>query len=85
MPPNITFPYTGDLLYAYVMANKDDDASPNYYGYVRADGSWYILRETISAGNDTYQYAKGYSDYETNWTGRAALSYVYFYNLTNLP
>jgi len=62
----------------YVISDKDDDASPNYYGFVNADGGWYILKETVSAGADTYRYIKGDSDYTTNWTGRAGLTYGYF-------
>lgn len=59
----------------YMICNKDDDATPNYYGYEAADGSWYILKETVSAGADTYQYDSGTSSYSTNWTNRASLSY----------
>lgn len=65
----------------YVVSDKDDDASPNYYGYVNADGYWYIMKETVSAGADTYRFAKGTSGYTTNWTNRASLSYDYFYTV----
>ena len=62
----------------YMFSDKDDDASPNYYGFLNSEGGWYIMKETISAGADTYRYIKGDSDYTTNWTGRAGLSYGYF-------
>lgn len=62
----------------YKVSDVDDDASPNYYGFLDADGNWYILKETVAAGNNTYRYAKGTSDYTTNWTGRVALSYDYY-------
>jgi len=80
---NSNYVYTLDhTLSGYVIADKDDDASPNYYGYVRADGSWYILKETVSAGADTYQYAKGNpGTYETNWTNRASLSFDYYHKV----
>jgi|SRR6185436_826919 len=65
----------------YKIANKDDDGTPNYYGFTDKDGNWYILKETISAGADTYRYIKGSSDFPTNWTGRAGLSYDYFENV----
>jgi hypothetical protein len=65
----------------YVLSDKDDDASPNYYGYVDKDGNWYIMKETVSAGNDTYRFIKGSSDYTTNWTNRISLSYDYFYTI----
>lgn len=67
-----------DGLSQYKITDIDADASPNYYSFVDKAGNWYILKETISAGADTYRYAKGTSDYSTNWTGRAGLSYDYF-------
>lgn len=67
-----------DSLQDYKISDVDADASPNYYGYTRKDGYWYILKETISAGNDTYRYAKGTSGYTTNWTNRVSLTYNYF-------
>jgi hypothetical protein len=69
------------FLSGYFISDKDDDASPNYFGFVDRDGNWYILKETVLAGADTYRYAKGTTGYTTNWTGRAALSYDYFYNV----
>lgn len=65
----------------YKISDIDDDASPNYYGFIDKDGNWYIIKETISAGNNTYRYIKGSSDYTTNWTGRAGLSYNYYYTI----
>jgi len=60
----------------YKLSDVDDDASPNYYGYIRADGAWYIMKETISAGADTYRYVSGTSGY--NWANRASETYVTF-------
>lgn len=62
-------------LKGYAISDKDDDSEPNYYGYVKSDGSWYIMKELSSS----YRYAAGTSGYTTAWTGRAALSYDYFY------
>ena len=70
-----------DPLAFYKISDKDDDASPNYFGFVNADGSWYILKETVSAGADTYRYAAGSSSYTTNWTNRASLSFDHFFNV----
>ena len=70
-----------DPLASYKISDKDDDASPNYFGFTKADGSWYILKETVSAGADTYRYAAGSSSYTTNWTNRASLSFDHFYNV----
>lgn len=57
----------------YSISDIDDSADPAYYGFLSADGSWYILRETSSTG--AYRYAKGTTDYSTNWTNRATLTY----------
>ena len=65
-----------DDLGGYKVSDVDADASPNYYGFLRADGAWYILKETISAGADTYRYVKGASSY--NWSNRASESYDTF-------
>lgn len=63
----------------YKLSDSDDDASPNYYGYVDSEGNWYIMLETISTGNNTYRFVSGTSGYTTNWTNRAGLTYGYFY------
>lgn len=52
-----------------------DDSSPAYYGFVDKTGAWFIMKE----GSDgTYRYAKGSSNFSTNWTNRGSLSYDYF-------
>jgi len=60
----------------YQICNKDDDASPNYYGFQADDGSWYVMRWTVSAGADVFEYSKGDNGYSTAWTGRVGLSYA---------
>ena len=46
-----------------------------YVGYENSnDGSWYIYRRTRAT--NLRQYATGATDYATNWTGRAGLTYV---------
>jgi hypothetical protein len=60
-----------DILSTYKITDIDDTG---YYGYLKADGSWYIMQEISGA----YRYIKGDSDYSTAWTGRAGLSYDYF-------
>lgn len=70
-----------DPLAKYKIADTDDDASPNYFGFTDIDGNWYILKETVSAGANTYRYAAGTSSYATNWTNRASLSYDYLFNV----
>ena len=36
-----------DTLDTYKISDIDADASPNYYGFLRKDGAWYIIKETI--------------------------------------
>lgn len=55
-----------------------DDSSPAFYGFVRKDGAWFIMKED-SAG--AYRYFKGASSFSTNWTSRASLAYDYFDNI----
>jgi len=55
----------------YTICNKDDDATPNYYGFEAADGSWIIIKETVSAGADVYAYESGTTGYSTGWAARA--------------
>jgi len=52
-----------------------DDSVPSYYGFVNKTGAWFIQREEASGAN---RYTKGTSDFATNWTGRAGLTYGYF-------
>ena len=54
----------------------DTAADTKYYGYLAADGSWYIMQEITTAG--TFRYIRGSSAYITSWTGRAGLTYVYY-------
>ena len=81
LEPLLNTKYALLALDGYVLSDKDDDASPNYYGYVNKDGEWYVMKETILAGADNYRFAKGAADYITNYTNRAGLSYDYFYNV----
>lgn len=62
----------------YAASDVDDAAVPNYYGFVDKNGAWYILQEDVSGGVTQYRYAKGSSDYATNWTNRAGLTYALF-------
>ncbi len=59
----------------YTITEIDDSDSTSYYGFVHKTGAWYITKEDASG---SYRYAKGASNFATNWTGRALLSYGYF-------
>jgi len=86
LTPTVNAVSIANPLRDYVLQDKDSDASPNYYGFVNASGQWYIMKETISAGADTYRFAKGDTDYETAVTGAWAtrnttMVYDYFHNI----
>jgi len=55
----------------YKITDIDDTG---YYGYLKADGGWYIMSGIAGA----YRYIKGTTDYTTAWSGRAGLQYDYF-------
>ena len=67
-----------DTLAHYKINDIDDVGVPAYYGFTDKDENWYILEENST--NNTYRYARGTGNYTNNWTGRAGLSYDYFYN-----
>lgn len=65
------------LFSGYQAANQDTPGSTNYYGFVRNDGAYYIMKEVIAGSVTTYTYYKSESGvYATDWTGRAALTYA---------
>lgn len=69
-----------DPLVGFQPSDIDDSGSPKYYGFVKANGSWYIMRESSGA----YRYATGDKNstiYSTKWTDRGTLTYSYFYEV----
>lgn len=64
---------------AYQLVNADEaSASTRYYGFLRADGYWYIMKQAISSSVSTYTFVKGTSAYSTAWTDRASETYASF-------
>jgi len=55
---------------------------PEYFGFLRQDGYWFIMKITTSGTDKTYRYISGTTDYTTSWTGKAGLSYVYWNQIT---
>lgn len=55
-----------------------DDSTPAYYGFVNKNGAWFVQKEYASG---SYRYTKGSSNFSTNWTDRANLTYDYFDNV----
>jgi len=63
----------------YQVTDLDVGSDPEYYGFMDQDGNWYIMERTVST--EAYRYVRGMNatdEYQAKWTGRAALSYVYF-------
>jgi len=77
-----------NILDQYQKADSDEASAVKYYGYVKKNGDWLILRNDTA--NNTFRYAKsddlwrkeesqkGYSD---AWTNREKLQYFYFYEI----
>lgn len=66
-----------DPLIGYRISDRDsDNADFNYYGYLNAEGGYYIMREELATG--AYRYSRGDSNYSSVWTARASQSYDYF-------
>ena len=62
----------------FLVHDIDESGDPKYYGFAAPDGGFIVMEVT----NDTaYRYYIGRGTYEAAWTGRAALSYDYVYNL----
>ena len=69
----------GDPLDRYQPTDEDFDNDPNYTSFTDIFGGWYIVEDNFSDG--THRYAKGSSDYTSNWDSRTSLEYDYFYNV----
>jgi len=67
-----------DPLSGYRISDRDNNGTNgfNYYGYLKKDGSYYIMREEIAIG--AYRYVKGTTDYSTIWSARVSQVYDYF-------
>ena len=61
---------------SYQPSDIDSTSDPKYYGFLAADGSWYIMEENTAEG--TYRYVRGTSGYAAAWTARATNTYVLF-------
>jgi hypothetical protein len=64
----------------YHISDEESGGTIEYYGKVANNGAWFILK--IDTVAKTYRYANGSSNYTTAWTGRAGLTYQYYYQIT---
>lgn len=60
----------------FAASDLDESGDPKYYGFLAANGNWYIMESSDSAG--TFRYCYGESGYSAAWTGRAGLTYGLF-------
>lgn len=63
---------TASPVYEY-QNGPDYGATYTYVGYKESGGAWFIYRRTLAT--NVRQYASGTSNYATNWTNRASLTY----------
>jgi len=64
----------GNLTAGYSISDTAEIATIKYYGFLKADGGWYIMQKNAEA----FRYIKGDSGYTTSWTGKAGLTYDYY-------
>ena len=67
---------TEDITSKYKISDIDDSGDTKYFGFTDKDGNWFIMSLTATEA----RYAQGAFGYTTSWTGRAGLTYDYFYN-----
>jgi hypothetical protein len=69
-----------DIKASYSATDLDDTGSTKYYGFVRSNGAWYIMREEVVSSITQFRFASGTDNYVSSWTNRATLSYDYIFN-----
>ena len=72
-PQNPIISATAPPTQMFSLQNQETTVAFAYVGYKATEGDWYIYRRTRST--NLREYATGLSNYATNWTNRASLSY----------
>lgn len=64
----------------FSIARVDSSADTKYYGFLDANGNWYIMREVTSTGVFTYYYSTSTTDFTgaSGWSNRTSITYVEF-------
>ena len=65
------------VLEQYSISDQDETTDTKYYGFLRTDGAWYILKIDESVSVPTYRYKRGSVDYISEWSNRSTLTYDY--------
>ena len=75
----------GDFRGLFNVARADEDGGTKYYAYQNEGGSYAIQRITTSGTLKIYEYyavgKKASTTFASDWTNRAGLSYVEYYQL----
>ncbi len=71
------------VLFNVARTDDDDTAYPKFYAYQNEEGAYLIQRETTSGTLKIYGYyaKRTTSNFSTDWTNRASLSYLEYYQL----
>lgn len=64
----------------YKISEIDEEGAFTFYGFTDKDGGWLIMREDTDELN--YRYAKGSSDFPSNWTNRENIAYDYYHKIS---
>lgn len=71
-------PKQNQPLDGYSISEIDDNVI-SFYGSTNKDDAWYIMR--IDTDKGSFRYAKGDSNFPSNWNNRKNLKYDYFNNV----
>jgi len=76
----------GDYRCLFNVARSDEvNSSPRYYGFMNDEGAYIIQAITTSSGIKIYKYyvqpPEKKANFDTDWSNRASLTYVEYYNL----
>lgn len=66
------------LLDEYKISEIDDNVI-SFHGFIKKDGSWYILRIDTTVGS--FRYSRGDFNFPDSWNNRENLKYDYYHNL----
>lgn len=69
-----------DVLVGYKNVNTEENSgdATSYYGFVDTEGNWFIMKRVKLGTASEITYSRGTTNYSTNWTNRAGLSYAAF-------
>ena len=62
---------------SHYQISDEDGSEPAYYGYLKSDGAWFIMKDTTTGNIVTHRYAKGASGYSAAWMARSGGTITY--------